>query len=496
MASRILIVLLFLLSVVEIAASAGEKWALLVGVNEYQNDISPLRFCVSDVVSFRESLIDVCGYEPGNVFLMTDQKTGADYPTHVNVVKRLGLLSQRINAEDTFVFYFSGHGISKGEQSFLLTANSDSTTLDTLELTAIPLGKVQEILSRIKANQMLSIIDACRNDPSSGRGDDDNLLTDTFARDLKLKRQNESSNKPAVSATLYACSVGERAYEWSQVNHGIFSYYLLEGINGKAANSKGSVTITDLADYTQTKVNEWANNNKGRQQTPWLSLQGGSRLVLAENVVSPPKITDHGSKSDSPTLPPPSVIVNSQAADPETEMWELIKDTTEASDIRDFLDLFPNGKLAVVAKFKLKQLERKAKSTKSIAETKVESTELAEVIVSPKGETKMALIPVGGFSFYMDIYEVTNAQYSKFVQVTGYRPPKFFQDSDLNQPNQPVVGVSWQDAITYAQWIGKRLPTEKEWESAARGGLIGKKYPNTGDMDRDQGNYEGSSTGG
>ena len=128
-------------------------------------------------------------------------------------MKRLSLLSQRINAEDTFIFYFSGHGISKGEQSFLLTTNSDSTTLDTLELTAIPLGKVQEILSRIKANQMLSIIAACRNDPSSGRGDDDNLLTDTFARDLKLKHQNKSPNKPAVSATLYACSVGERAYE-------------------------------------------------------------------------------------------------------------------------------------------------------------------------------------------------------------------------------------------------------------------------------------------
>ena len=110
-------------------------------------------------------------------------------------------------------FYFSGHGISKGEQSFLLTTNSDSTTLDTLELTAIPLGKVQEILARIKANQMLNIIDVCRNDPSSGGGDDDNLLTDTFARDLKLKHQNTSPNTPAVSATLYACSVGERAYE-------------------------------------------------------------------------------------------------------------------------------------------------------------------------------------------------------------------------------------------------------------------------------------------
>ena len=125
-------------------------------------------------------------------------------------------------------------------------------------------------------------------------------------------------------------------------------------------------------------------------------------------------------------------MVNSQAADPEAERWKPIKETTEASDLRDFLDLFPSGKLTAVAKFKFKQLERKAKSTKSIAETKVESTELTEVIILPKGETKMALIPIGGFSFYIDIYEVTNAQYAKFVQATGHRPPKFFQDADLN----------------------------------------------------------------
>ena len=75
---------------------------------------------------------------------------------------------------------------------------------------------------------------------------------------------------------------------------------------------------------------------------------------------------------------------------------------------------------------------------------------MAEVIVVPKGETKMALIPIGGFSFYIDIYEVTNAQYAKFVQATAHRPPKFFQDADLNQPNQPVVGVSCQEATTYA----------------------------------------------
>ncbi|MDP7000175.1 MAG: SUMF1/EgtB/PvdO family nonheme iron enzyme, partial [Candidatus Poribacteria bacterium] len=111
----------------------------------------------------------------------------------------------------------------------------------------------------------------------------------------------------------------------------------------------------------------------------------------------------------------------------------------------------------------------------------------------PKFETgEMVLIPGRGRifrqpAFYMDKYEVTNAQYRKFVQATGHRAPRYWDDDDFNQPNQPVVGVSWHDATAYAKWVGKRLPTEKEWEWAARaekewewaarGGLKGKKYP-------------------
>jgi formylglycine-generating enzyme required for sulfatase activity len=78
--------------------------------------------------------------------------------------------------------------------------------------------------------------------------------------------------------------------------------------------------------------------------------------------------------------------------------------------------------------------------------------------------------------FYMDIYEVTNAQYKKFMDATGHKAPIFWNDPNYNDPKQPVVGVTWEDASAYAKWAGKRLPTEAEWEKAARGGLVGKKY--------------------
>jgi len=85
-------------------------------------------------------------------------------------------------------------------------------------------------------------------------------------------------------------------------------------------------------------------------------------------------------------------------------------------------------------------------------------------------------------AFYMDIYEATNAQYKEFIDATGRKAPIYW--NDLNAPNHPVVGVSWDDANAYSKWAGKRLPTEAEWEKAARGGLVRKRFP-WGDEDPD-----------
>ncbi len=71
--------------------------------------------------------------------------------------------------------------------------------------------------------------------------------------------------------------------------------------------------------------------------------------------------------------------------------------------------------------------------------------------------------------FYIDKYEVTNKRYGMFVEEKKYRLPKYSNNKVLSGPEQPVVGVGFTDADLYCKWAGKRLPTEKEWEKAARG---------------------------
>lgn len=91
-------------------------------------------------------------------------------------------------------------------------------------------------------------------------------------------------------------------------------------------------------------------------------------------------------------------------------------------------------------------------------------------------------------SYLIDKYEVSNKEYGEFVKAKGHSAPAYWDDPRLNKPEQPVVGVNWDDAKAYCEYRGKRLPTEAEWEKAARG-PHGNLYPWGNEFDPGKTNY-------
>jgi hypothetical protein len=261
-----------------------KRWALIVGIDKYERDVSTLQGAVNDAKALKNVLINYAGFPENQIILLTSDATDPDQlPKKENILVALNEMISKVPEGGLLLFSFSGHGVSVGNQAFLIPSNGRITKNQTLlKNLAIDVSEIRNAIQEIKVKQVLMLLDACRNEP--GKGDTPNLLTDAYKNGFSFDVAN---NEVKAFATLYATSVGARAFEFydNETNQfrGYFSYAIEEALKGKAANEKGEVTLGRLINYLETTVPKKVKTEKGETQIPSTTVSEtykASELIL------------------------------------------------------------------------------------------------------------------------------------------------------------------------------------------------------------------------
>lgn len=288
------------------SAGTGRTWAVIVGINKYQKDVTPLTCAVSDAMAFKDALMYDAGAKEDDIFLLTSDQTGNRSPDKSSIIRWISYAKQNAGPADSFIFFFSGHGIDMENESYLLTIEADPYSRETLEASSLKVSDIKRYLTEMKAGKILVFVDACRNDPRSGKGEHDNALSESFSKGLSIKGPETSQEREQTFATFFSCKVGQRSFEWNEKNMGFFTYYLVKGIGGDAKDRDGNVTLNSLESYLGKAVPEAVNRERGHRQNPWVFRAGASgmgeeKIATASQKITPrPTLTPKQTSTPSP----------------------------------------------------------------------------------------------------------------------------------------------------------------------------------------------------
>ncbi len=264
---------------------SDKRYALLIGIDRYEDkQISELIGASNDVKMLAETLINTSGFIPNQVIVLSsDQEAPERRPTRVNILHYLSTLTQAVPKDGLLMIAFAGHGMERNGQAFLLPCDARmSNDVQFLEDTALNVTRVKERIKEAEIKQIILFLDSCRNDPFAGRSIEVKPLTKSYADNFKFDMRN---GEVTAFATLYATSVGQRAYEYTKEQHGFFMWAVLEGMKGKAANETGEVTLGSLIRYIQETVPKQISIELGQgfEQRPYAKVEGykADDLVIA-----------------------------------------------------------------------------------------------------------------------------------------------------------------------------------------------------------------------
>jgi tetratricopeptide (TPR) repeat protein len=320
---------------------SAKRWALVIGVDKYQDpQISPLKGSDNDARLIANALVRYAGFPQDQVILLSTDQPLERQPTRVNILRRLSNLSTAVPKDGLLLVSFAGHGMERGGQAFLLPADAQiSDQISFLEETAISMNRVKERIKETGVGQVLVLLDACRNDPG-GRADAPNNLSNAYTSAFNFDTRNREVQ---AFATVYATGIGQRAYEYTEKKQGYFSWAVVEGLKGGAANDKGEVTLSQLVKYVQDTVPKRLAIDLGstKQQKPFAVIEGyrADELVVA--------ITNSASNANNSSTPNVAMV---DPAAIELSFWESIKSSNNPDDFKAYLDKYPDGQFAALAK--------------------------------------------------------------------------------------------------------------------------------------------------
>ncbi|MGA1824416.1 MAG: caspase family protein [bacterium] len=242
-----------------------ERWAVVIGISEYQdekiNKDNPIKFADRDAIAFYKFLQSAKGgeFNQDHAQLLINKNA-----TLQAIKEALTYFLARSKEDDLVIIYFAGHGIAEPDNPLNLFLLPYDTKPDIIRSTAFPMYEMNDVLQRyIKAKRVVIIADSCH---SGG------LKVSLTMRDLRKNLINKYINQLTKSregvATITASRIAQLSQEgenWGG-GHGVFTYYLLEGLEGKAdgylGKRDGIITVAEAYEYTRERVAEDTDNRQ------------------------------------------------------------------------------------------------------------------------------------------------------------------------------------------------------------------------------------------
>jgi hypothetical protein len=249
---------------------APERWAVVIGVGRYEHPgVTPLRYAVPDAQAVHDVLTTVGGFTRDHVLLLTDQTERK--PTLRNIRWALGtFLARSARKDDTVLIFFAGHGAPEVDQrglerdglaKYLVPIDADP---DDLFSSALAMDDIQTIFGRIEAERVVMFLDSCYSGAAAvgGRTFAPKQTRALNVDDLFLERLTRSKGRAIITASR----PNEVSVELPELGHGLFTYFLVEGLRGKAdLNRDGIVALQELYEYLEQQVTQKSRAVGGNQ---------------------------------------------------------------------------------------------------------------------------------------------------------------------------------------------------------------------------------------